>query len=90
MFTCRFIKILKNLLKKNIKKIILIYFQFLFYTEVEKTKKENGAIFVVKVVGLINKKKYLRIYLKKKKIIIIIYIENMYIKILQKMSPFEK
>lgn len=44
----------------------MIYFQFLFYTEVEKTKKENGAIFVVKVVGLINKKKYLRIYLKKK------------------------
>lgn len=46
----------------------MIYFQFLFYTEVEKTKKKkNGAIFVVKVVGLINKKKYLRIYLKKKK-----------------------
>lgn len=68
----------------------MIYFQFLFYTEVEKTKKKkNGAIFVVKVVGLINKKKYLRIYLKKKKKIII-YIENMYIKILQKMSPFEK
>lgn len=45
----------------------MIYFQFLFYTEVEKTKKKkNGAIFVVKVVGLINKKKYLRIYLKKK------------------------